>query len=65
MSNDDALFTAGIEAVNRVITIDAGFVSADESLGIRSPAELRNELEEGLKITPSDFNPLRLTRERK
>ena len=24
-----------------------------------------NELEEGLKITPSDFDPMRLTRERK
>ncbi len=63
--NDDTLFSAGLDAVNRVIAIDPGFVSTDETLGIRSPAELKNELEEGLKITPSDFNPMRLTRERK
>lgn len=65
VSNDDALFTAGLEAVNRVMSIEPSFVSADETLGLRSPAELRNELEEGLKLTPSDFNPMRLTRERK
>ena len=65
LSNDDALFSAGLEAVNRVIAIDPNFRSSDESLGIKAPAELKNELEEGLKITPSDFNPMRLTRERK
>jgi len=65
LSNDDALFSAGLEAVNRVVAIDPNFRSSDESLGIKAPAELKNELEEGLKITPSDFNPMRLTRERK
>ena len=65
LSNDDALFKSGLDAVNRVITIDPSFRSSDETLGMRSPAELKNELEEGLKITPSDFNPLKLVRERK
>ena len=65
LSNDDALFTAGIESVNRVIAIEPGFASGDATLGIRSPVELKNEMEEGLKITPSDFNPMLLTRERK
>ena len=65
VSNDDSLFRPGLEAVNRVIAIDATFQSRDESLGIRTPAELKNELEEGLKITPSDFNPLKVLRERK
>ena len=65
VSNDDALFKSGLDAVNRVISTDPAFRSADETLGMRSPAELKNELEEGLKITPSDFNPMKLVRERK
>jgi hypothetical protein len=65
LSNDDALFQSGIEAANRVIALDANFRSTDETLGLKTPTELKNELEEGLKITPSDFNPMRLTRERK
>jgi glutamine cyclotransferase len=65
LSNDDTLFAASLDAVNRVIAIDPNFRSADETLGIQAPAELKNELEEGLKITPSDFNPMRVLRERK
>jgi len=65
LSNDDVLFSAGLDAVKRVIALDANYRSTDESLGIRSPAELKNEFEEGLKVTASDFNPMRLTRERK
>ena len=65
ISNDDTLFRSGLEAVNRVIALDPNFRSSDESLKMRDPAELKSELEEGLKITPSDFNPMRLTRERK
>ena len=64
-SNDDDLFKSGLEAVNRSIAADPNFRSTDQGLGLRSPVELRNELEEGLKITASDFNPMRLTRERK
>jgi hypothetical protein len=65
LANDDALFSAGLESVNRVLALDPSFVSSDETLMLRSPAELKNEFEEGLKLTPSDFNPMRLTRERK
>ena len=65
LSNDDTLFAAGLDAVDRVIAIDPNFRSTDDSLVIRAPAELKGELEEGLKITPADFNPMRLTRERK
>ncbi len=64
-SNDDALFTQGLAAVNRVILLDSNFRSADETLVMKTPIELKNELEDGLKITTSDFNPLKLTRERK
>ncbi|MEO6050625.1 MAG: hypothetical protein ABIP78_04755 [Pyrinomonadaceae bacterium] len=65
ISNDDTLFKAGLEAVNRVIAIDPNYRTSDETLGIKTPAELKKEFEEGLKITPSDFNPMKLTRERK
>ncbi len=64
-TNDDALFQSGVEAVNRVVAIEPSFRTSDETLIIKTPVELKNELEEGLKITLSDFNPLRLTRERK
>jgi len=65
VSNDDALFQSGLEAANRVIALNPGFRSTDESLQIKTAVELKNELEGGLKLTPSDFNPLKLTRERK
>lgn len=65
LSNDDELFQSGLEAVNRVLAIDPRYESADAGLKIRTPAELKNEFEEGLKVTASDFNPMKLTRERK
>ncbi|CAN5346847.1 hypothetical protein BH10ACI3_BH10ACI3_14190 [soil metagenome] len=65
LSNDDDLFTAGRDVIDRVIAIDPNFKTKDETLGIKTPAELKNEFDEGLKITPSDFNPMKLTRERK
>ena len=65
LSNDDSLFKPGLDAVNRVIALDANFRSGDETLTIKTASELKNEMEEGLKITPSDFNPMKLTRERK
>ena len=65
VSNDDTLFKPGLDTINRVIAIDPNFRSTDETLGMKTPAELKNELEEGLKITPSDFNPMKLFRERK
>jgi len=65
LSNDDDLFSAGLKAVDGVIKLDPTYRTADETLGIKTPAELKNEFEEGLKVTPSDFDPLKLTRERK
>lgn len=65
ISNDDALFNAGIESVNRVAALEPNFRTADASLVIKTPAELKSELDDGLKITTSDFNPMKLTRERK
>ncbi|MEP6903889.1 MAG: hypothetical protein ABJA66_19355 [Actinomycetota bacterium] len=63
--SDDELFKKGLEETNRVITIDKNFKSDDANLQMKTPAELKNEFEEGLKITASDFNPLKVLRERK
>lgn len=65
LSNDDSLFKPGVESADRAMALDPNFRSSDETLVMKTPSELKYELEEGLKITPSDFNPLKLTRERK
>jgi hypothetical protein len=65
VSNDDALFAQALEMLARVSVLDANYRSDDASLQLRTPAELRAELEEGLKVTADDFNPLRVFRERK
>lgn len=65
VSNDDALFKQGLEQTNRVIALDGNFKSDDANLQIKTPVELKNEFEEGLKVTASDFNPFKLLRERK
>ncbi|MEZ5426600.1 MAG: hypothetical protein R2747_10070 [Pyrinomonadaceae bacterium] len=64
-SNDDELFQKGLEQVGRVMAIDKDFKTDDPDLQIKTPVELKNEFEEGLRITASDFNPLKVLRERK
>ena len=63
--NDDELFKKGLEQTNRVVTLDKNYKSDDADLKLKTPAELRNEFEEGLRLTADDFNPFKLTRERK
>lgn len=65
VSNDDELFKQGLEQINRVIALDPNFKSDDANLQIKTSVELKNEFEEGLKITASDFNPFKVLRERK
>lgn len=65
VSNDDALFKLGVEAADRVRTIDPDFRTDDPGLQLKTPVDLRTELEEGLAVTADDFNPLRVFRERK
>lgn len=65
VSNDDVLFRQSLESLARVSLLDSDFRSDDANLLLKTPAELRAELEEGLKVTADDFNPLRLFRERK
>jgi hypothetical protein len=65
--SDDALFKKGLDALDRAVKADpSGRVSvADANLGLRTSDELRAELEEGLKKDASDYNPLRVMRQRK
>jgi hypothetical protein len=65
VTNDDALFRQALESLARVNFIDKEFRSDDADLQLRTPAELKNELEEGLRVTADDFNPLKVFRERK
>lgn len=65
LSNDDELFKKGIESTNYLINLDANYKTTDDNLKMKTPVELKNEFEEGLKITASDFNPLKVLRERK
>lgn len=65
LSNDDAMFKQGLESLERVDFIDKNFRSDDANLQLRTPAELKNEIEEGLRVTADDFNPLKVFRERK
>ena len=65
-SNDDELFNRGVEAAQRAQSLlGGGFVSDDQDLKLKTPAALMNELEEGLRVTADDFNPLRALNERK
>lgn len=64
LSNDDALFKQALESLERVNFIDKDFRSDDPDLKLRTPAELKNELEEGMQVTADDFNPLKVLRER-
>lgn len=65
VSNDDDLFKKGLDQTNFVIQLDKNYKATDENLKLQNPVELKNELEEGLKVTASDFNPLKVLRERK
>jgi isopenicillin N synthase-like dioxygenase len=62
ISNNNQLFQAGLETLNRV---EPTFKADDENLQLKTPAELRNEFAEGIKVTADDFNPLKVLRERK
>ena len=63
----DALFAEGLKRVDMAIALaPAGrLVVDDPHLQMRTADELRAELQAGLERDASDFNPLRLLRERK
>lgn len=65
--HDDVLFKRGLERVEKAIAAAPGnrLVVDDANLGMRTADELKAELERGLVRDASDFNPLKLFRERK
>ncbi|HMF58254.1 MAG TPA: hypothetical protein VK619_18060 [Pyrinomonadaceae bacterium] len=65
--NDDALFKQGLDAVNRSIALsEGGALSIDDpDLQMRTPAELKAELEQGQEHSLGDLNPLKIFRKRK
>ena len=64
-ANDDELFKKGLEQTIKVRKLDPDYKAADPDLKLKTPIELQHEFEEGLRITAADFNPFKLTRERK
>jgi hypothetical protein len=65
--HDDALYADGVAAVDRAIALAPGgrLVIDDDNLQMRTGEELKAELEAGRRREASDFNPLRVFRERK
>lgn len=65
--SDDGLFGQGLARVEKAIELapSGRLVVEDDNLQLRSADELRAELQEGLTREASDFNPLRVLRERK
>jgi hypothetical protein len=65
--SDDALFTEGLARADKAIALAPGgrLVVEDAQLQMHSADELRAELQAGLTREASDFNPLRVFRERK
>jgi hypothetical protein len=65
--HDDALYADGMAAIDRAIALAPGgrLVIDDDSLQMRTGEELKAELEAGRQRDASDFNPMRVFRERK
>jgi hypothetical protein len=65
--NEDALFAKGLAAVDRAIAAapKGRLVVDDPGLQMHSADELRAELQRGITMEVSDFNPLRVLRKRK
>lgn len=65
--NDDALFRAGLEAVERAISLSpAGALAVDDpDLKMHTAAELKSELQQGAERSWGDINPAKVFRERK
>jgi len=65
--HDDALYRQALAAVDRSIALAPGnrLVVDDQELRIHTADELKAEIESGLRVDSSDFNPSRMLRERK
>jgi hypothetical protein len=65
--HDDALYADGLAAIDRAIALAPGgrLVVDDANLQMHTGEELKAELEAGRRREASDFNPMRVFRERK
>ena len=65
--SDDTLFAEGVKTIDKAMALapNGRLVVEDPDLQMHTADELRAELDEGLRRDVSDFNPLRLLRERK
>ena len=65
--SDDELYRHGLEAVNSAIALapEGRLVVDEPGQEIRSAYELKAELERGLEVEASDFDPFRVIRPRK
>ncbi len=64
-SNDDELFQKALKQVEVVKRLGGDFRADDPDLKLARPVELEAELNDGLRVTAGDFNPLKVIRERK
>ena len=64
---DNELFKKGLAHIDKAIALAPGgrLVVEDPALSIHTADELRAELTEGLRLEASDFNPMRVFRQRK
>lgn len=66
VSSNDKLFEQAYEAGKRAqLLLGENFVSDDADLKLKTTSDLLAEIEEGLRVTPGDFNPSNWFRERK
>lgn len=64
--HDDALYRAGLEAIDKAIALAGGTLAVnDPSLAMHTADEVQAELQAGLTRDLSDFNPVRLMQPRK
>ena len=65
--HDDALLRQALASVDRAIALapDGRLIVDDPELSVRNADELRAEIVAGLRTEASDFNPLRVFRQRK
>jgi hypothetical protein len=67
LHRDDRLYARGLEAVDRALALSAGqpLRVDDPELGIKTPVELRAELQAGVETSWGDLNPMRVLERRK
>jgi hypothetical protein len=67
MYHDDSLYAEGLAAIDRATALAPGgrLVVDDATLSMHTGEELKAELESGVRVDSSDFNPLRVLGTRK